>query len=137
MCCFLYLLPPLATGTPSLPASMCGRLLPSHLFTYLSIHTHTNKNTQTHTHHTKKKGREQSQCISHQSAMNQIYGDYDLNVMRYIKVMNVLRSLYVHLIKKTANMSECFHEGMINRAILQLFAFNKCGNWMESVVYRF
>lgn len=52
-------------------------------------------------------------------------------------MISVPCSLYVHLIKKTANMSECFHEGMINRAILQLRAFNKCGNWIESVVYGF
>lgn len=46
-------------------------------------------------------------------------------------------SLYVHLIKNTPNMSECFHEGMINTAILRLRAFNTCGNWIESVVYGF
>lgn len=49
----------------------------------------------------------------------------------------VPHSLYVHLIKKTANMSERFHEGMINTAILRLRALNTCGNWIESVVYGF
>ncbi len=46
-------------------------------------------------------------------------------------------SLYVLLIKKTANMSEHFHEGMINTASLWLHALNTCGNWIESVVYGF
>lgn len=73
--------------------------------------------------------------------MNQRYGDDDLSVMRRLLAVHksdeVPRSLYVHLIKKTANMSECFHEGMINTAILRLRALNTCGNWIESVVYGF
>lgn len=56
-CCSLPLPAPLATGTPSLPASVSCRHLPSHLLT----HTHTG--TQIHTH-TKKSGAQQSQRIS-------------------------------------------------------------------------
>lgn len=48
-----------------------------------------------------------------------------------------LRSLYVHLIKKTANKSKCLHEGMINTAIARLHALNTCGNWIESVAHGF
>lgn len=49
----------------------------------------------------------------------------------------VLLGLHVHLIKETANMSECFHEEMINTDILKLCALNTCGNWIESVLYGF
>lgn len=73
--------------------------------------------------------------------MNQRYEDDDLSVMRCFLPVNksdeVPRCLYVHLIKETANMSECFHEGMINTDIPQLCALNTRGNWIESVLYGF
>lgn len=73
--------------------------------------------------------------------MNQRYEDDDLSVTRcwlpVHKSDEVPLCLYVHLIKETANMSECFHEEMINTDILQLCALNTCGNWIESVLYGF
>lgn len=73
--------------------------------------------------------------------MNQSYEDDDLGVMRGLlpvhKSDEVPRGLHVHLIKGTANMSECFHEGMINTDILQLCALNTRVNWIESVLYGF
>lgn len=73
--------------------------------------------------------------------MNQRYEDDDLGVMRGLLLVHksdeVPRCLYVHLIKGTANMSECFHDGMINTDILQLCALNTRVNWIESVLYGF
>lgn len=54
-CCSLPPPAPLATGTPSLPASVSCRHLPSHLLTHTQAHRYT---------HTKKSGAQQSQRIS-------------------------------------------------------------------------
>lgn len=51
--------------------------------------------------------------------------------------MSVPHSLYVDLINRTANMSECLREGMINTATPRLHALNTCGNWIQTVVYGF
>lgn len=73
--------------------------------------------------------------------MNQRYEDDDLSVMRCFlpvhKSDELPHCLYVHLIKENANMSECFHEGMINTDIPLLCALNTHGNWIESVLYGF